>query len=248
VVISHIAVASANSAQWVQLLSVAGMGGVLTALGVAGGPDYHHFQLEVDGSVVADDYLAGTGNSTHVNNGIGTVMPFSNRLVVRVKDEPAPSSLAKYWATCITYGLGPTGEEATRVERVDGRPQRFRAQEFANGDGEPYVIETLMGPQRTAEIRLASDWTVLGEFSRRDGGHVRLDGEVLLSDADADGREEVTGAPVTVRLPGRHTVVDEAVIGGPEAPARIWVPAPGEYLIATNYEEHANIPAFFTVL
>jgi hypothetical protein len=242
----HVVAATADSVSWVKLVEVSGDGGVLTGLGVAGGPDYHYLKVEIDGVLVVDEFLAGTGVPGHVNNGVGMALPFKHDLIVHARDEPVPSALAKYWVAYVTDHSDPV-EDTPYVEGIEGKDYRYRRQLYRKPDGNQYSVESLVGPSRVAGIRLARDWVNLEDISTEEGGRVWIGAEISLSDIEAKGGEPPEATAI-VRLAGRQAPVDEVRPTGIEEPLEIWMPGPGEYAIATTLDGYSNVPTFFTVL
>ena len=241
----HVVAATADSLDWVRLLHVKGDSGMLTALGVAGGPDYHYFRVGIDGSAVTEDFLAGTGMAEHVNNGIGVALPFAGELVVHARDEPVPSAVTKYWVAYVTDHSEQV-DESSYFERVEGKEYEYRTQVYRKPDGETYVIDSLVGPRHSAHIRLARDCVKLEDYSRGKGGRIRLGAEVLRTGAEVEDSASPTDA--VVRVAGRRELVAEVRLAGIEEPVPVEIPAPGEYSIAATLDGHSNVPAFFTVL
>jgi hypothetical protein len=242
----HLVAAAADSRQWVRLVHVKGDSGTLTGLGVAGGPDYHHFKVGIDGSTLTADFLAGTGAAAgHVNNGIGVGLPFAGELTVHARDEPAPSAITRYWVAYVTDHSEQV-DESWHTESVEGKEYAYRTQVYRKPDGETYVVDSLVGPRHAAHIRLARDWVRLEDYSRGEGGRVWLGAEVLRVGPETEDSASPTGA--VVRVAGRQSIVSEVRLAGIEEPVPVEIPAPGEYSIAAALDGYANVPAFFTVL
>jgi hypothetical protein len=245
----HLKIAPADSVTWVELAKVDGDSGTLTAIGVAGGPDYHYFQIEIDDVIVADDYLAGTAVGGHANNGIGVALPFSAKLIVRVKDAPAGRAITRFWAAYVTANSKPT-TESTYIEKLGKKEYRHQRLVYRKPDGTEYVTESLIGPRRIARVHIDRDSVQLMNWTRDEGGYVPLSGEVVLIDTETGGEERPDHVDVVIGLAGRQEVLSEAQLGPSSRrdPEGVWLPAPGEYSIATTLDDHSNVPAFFTAL
>jgi len=245
----HVHIAPADSLEWRQLAKVDDESGTLTALGVAGGSDYHYFQVEIDDRIVADDFLAGTGVTGHVNNGIGVALPFARKLIVRVKDEPAPSAITRFWVAYVTANSEPI-DKSTYIERVGEKEYRYQRLTYARADKSQYVIDSLIGPRRIALIRLDTDSVRLEQWSPGEGGYVRLGGEVILTDTETGEEERPDRVSAVIRVTGRQTILTESRLGqaSRRQPEQVFLPAPGEYSIATTLANYSNVPAFFTAL
>jgi hypothetical protein len=136
---SHLTISSVGGTSPLGLVSVSKAGGVLTAIGVAGGPGYHYFQVTIDGTVLGRDYLSGILHGpAHGNNGLAVALPFEQSLDVSVcNTKTFPQAL--FWVAYLTHGSEVTGEERdTRtVDGIDYEYVRRRYQ--ASPDTEPYV-------------------------------------------------------------------------------------------------------------
>ena len=236
--------ATVDSTEWTKLISV-DTKGRLTALGVAGGPRYHYFEVEIDGEIVVSDYLAGTSAPNHVNNGIGVDLPFSKGLVVRARDDPEGSSIAKYWVAWVAEPALPVSEERYVYSR-NGFEYVFGVQRYRRADGSTYAADLLLGPRRVSEVRLDRDWVPM-EGPRGDG-YVLLRGRPVVRDLVEHSEEALGEVRALVRVAGRRSPVSEVRLAEAEQLVRVSVPAPGEYSIAPVLEGHSNVPAFFTVL
>lgn len=243
----YLAVAAADSVTWVTLASVSGDSGTLTGIGVAGGPDYHYFRISIDGAVLAADFLAGTGVAGHVSNGVGISLPFSTDLVVDVRDGPTRSPITRFWAAFVTDHSDPI-DESFHLETVEGTEYRYQRRRFTKDDIGTYVVETLLGPRRVAEIRLKHDFARLHSWTPDAGGYVQLAGDATVTDFETGEQFMLKNVPAFVRPAGRAEVVSEALIGerGQLEAAELWLPGPGDYAIASSEENCSNLPAFFT--
>lgn len=242
----HVETLTVDATTWHRVIDVKGSGR-LTALGVAGGPYYHEFKVEVDHRIVVADTLAGSGLSTHVNNGLGVDLPFEEHLRVEARDRPDPSALARYWVCWVTE-QAQLVEEATTVEKVGSVDYRLSTRRYARGDETVTTVEASLGPQLVSEVRLMRDW--LQAEKEEDGPRARLDGLVVIRDLADEGSEEVlTEAPVIVRLAGRSAPVAKFTLAsGDEWASYLPTPGPGEYSVAATLPGCSNRPAYFTVL
>jgi hypothetical protein len=242
----HLTIAAADNTAWVMLAHVTGTRGILTGLGVAGGPDYHHFRVTIDGMIIGDDFLLGTGVAGHVNNGLGVGLPFSHELVVEARDSPEPSAITRYWVAYVTDSHA-LAEVRNRVDEVAGQRYLYKVAHYEREEQETHVIESLIGPARTARIQLAEDTVRLEDWSRDRGGYVQLHGDLELADASGEPLERPGQFIGAIRLAGRHSILAEASFDK-DATRRAQLPVPGEYSVATVLPNYSNIPAFFTVL
>lgn len=243
----HLTIAAADNTAWVTLAHVAGVHGILTGLGVASGPDYHHFRVAIDGTTLGADFLAGTGVAGHVNNGLNVGLPFSQELTVDARDSPEPSSITRYWVAYVTGNRGPA-EVTNRVDVVAGSRYLYRVARYERGEGETHVIESLIGPARTARIRLVNDTVRLEDWSRDSGGYVQLLGDAELANASGEVLERLSQFTGLIRMAGRHSILAEASFGEDPSRQPVKLPVPGEYSVATVLPDYSNIPAFFTAL
>jgi hypothetical protein len=246
----HIAIATADSLAWISLVRHKGDGGTLTALGVAGGPDYHHFDVKLDGvAIVVDEFLAGTGTSAHVNNGLGVALPFSSELTVDIRDDPSPSPITKFWVAYVTDHSKPV-EQSTYTEYVDDKEYRYRVLTYRRDGESTYTSVNLIGPRMIARMRLDEDTVRLLDWSRQEGGHAALTGVVVLSDTETgETIEPEVSAVAEIRLAGRSTVISTTeVFPSRRSVLEVSLPAPGDYSIATALRGYSNIPAFFTAI
>jgi hypothetical protein len=257
----HITTGPANSLTWKTLEHVKGDGGTLTGLGVAGGTDYHAMRVSIDGKTLANQFLAGTGGSNHVNNGIGVSLPFASDMKVEIKDAPVVSPITTFWVAYVTDNSEPIGE-STRIETEDGMEYRYRTVLYAKDSGETYEIETLLGPRFFARIEL--DWDVV-VLAREPGGRwapfgpggepgppppewgpVQLAARTSVLDTHTGEEVGFDSLGAAIRVPGRVTIVGEAAVLAGMTAIQLWLP-PGDYSIATTHPEYANVPAYFTV-
>jgi hypothetical protein len=88
---SHLTIGSVGGTTPLRLVSVPKHSGILTGMGVAGGPGYHYFQITIDGTVLCGkDYLSGIlSGPAHGNNGMGAGLPFAQSLDVTVYNAKA---------------------------------------------------------------------------------------------------------------------------------------------------------------
>jgi len=245
--IPHLVVAPADSSQWVELARVTDSAGILTGLGVASGPHYHRFRVEIDGSILAEDLFAGTGGNGDANNGMSVGLPFAQSVVVSAEDEGEPSSTARYWVAFVTEAAAPTDGQAFE-EDVEGRKHRYVSRRYTRLDGSRYKITALLGPRLTSRIALARDWVPLQRNRQGEGGYVELAGQVVLSDTAEEVESLAENAPVVIGLPGRRTAIGEGRLATIERPMQIPIPAPGDYSIAASLPGYSNVPSLFTVL
>lgn len=242
----HVETLTVDSTAWHRVIDVKGSGR-LTALGVAGGPCYHEFKVEIDHRVVAADTLAGSGLPAHVNNGLGVDLPFEERLRVEARDQPDRSALATYWVCWVTEQARLV-EETTTVEQVGGVDYRLSTRRYVRDDQTVVTAEASLGPRLISEVRLVRDWIQV-EWGEN-GPYARLEGSVVIRDLeDEDGEEVLAEAPAIVRLAGRSTLVGELTLaGGDERASYLPAPGPGEYSIAAALPDRSNRPTYFTVL
>lgn len=235
--------ATVDTTEWKRLISVEGPGW-LTALGVAGGPRYHEFQVEIDGRIVVGDFLAGTGVRAHVNNGIGVDLPFYEHLEVRARDRPRGSSIVRYWVCWLSEEAELVSEDDA-VEDVDGVAYRVSRRRYRRADDSSAVVESLLGPQRVSEILLERDWV---ELDRTEGNYARLEASLLIRDATEEASEQLPAASAEVRPAGRQTPVALIPVGESAPVEPIHFPGPGEYEISANLNGFHNLPTYFTAL
>jgi hypothetical protein len=242
----HIETLTVDSTAWHRVIDVKGRGR-LTALGVAGGPCYHEFKVEIDHRVVVADTLAGSGLPAHVNNGLAVDLPFEERLRVEARDQPNRSALAKYWVCWVTE-QAQLVEETTTVEQVDGVDYRLSTRRYMRDDETVTTVEASLGPRLVSEVWLMRDWVQV-EWGE-DGPYARLEGSVVIRDLADEGGDEVLGeAPAIVRLAGRSAPVGELTLAsGDERASYLPAPGPGEYSIAATLSGRSNRPTYFTVL
>jgi hypothetical protein len=250
----HIASAPANSLRWITLVRLSGDGGTLTGLGVAGGPDYHHLRVALDGTTVVDEFLAGTGAANHVNNGIGVALPFSSDLKVDIRDEPTPSPITTFWVAYVTDNSEPISE-STRIETLEGVEYRYRTEHYAKRPGGTYEVDTLIGPRFLARVEIDRDVIVLARyppgrfepFGPPESPAVGLRARASVWDTETAESVHFGALGAAIRVPGRSTILQEVSLEPSMSEIPVWFP-PGEYSIATTSAEYANIPTYFTVL
>lgn len=96
----HVKTGYANSNVYVLFLTVTGINGLLTGVGVCGGNSRHYVRITIDGQHLVDDFLCAS-SSGYANNGLGVSLPFDNDLQIEVKDD-APSVMTRFWVTYVT--------------------------------------------------------------------------------------------------------------------------------------------------
>ncbi|MFF2618617.1 hypothetical protein [Kitasatospora sp. NPDC058046] len=213
--------------------------GILTAVGVASGKNYHYVQITIDGTQVVSDLLVGSNAQvTAANGGLGIALPFSKSLQVDVKDDPA-SPLTSYWAAYVTSRTEPSGEPDIYVTDHDGQPFLRERAEFGTGENR-YTIDTLLGPLYRSKVQLSGDYFLPDE---------RIQGTVLLQQGPSEHREPMS-ADVTlcVRPYGFNRMLEELYVGHVEG-EQDFVYDPGSELIRTGgrFEIMADIPAFMNI-
>lgn len=242
--VGYVHTATVDTDKWERLVSVEGSGW-LTALGVAGGPRYHEFQVEIDGRIVVGDFLAGTGGRAHVNNGIGVDLPFYEHLVVRARDRPRGSSITRYWVCWLSEAAELVSDDSA-VEDVGGVAYRVSRRHYRRADESTAIVESLLGPQRVSEVALERDWVELRRTP--DGNYARLETSVLTRDTTEGETERVLTAPLEVRPAGRRTPVALIPTVDELAGTPVHFPGPGEYEISAVLDGFYNMPTYFTAL
>jgi hypothetical protein len=236
--------ATVDTNEWHRLVSVEGSGW-LTALGVAGGPRYHEFQVEIDGRTVVADFLAGTGVRAHVNNGIGIDLPFYDHLEVRARDRPKGSSITRYWVCWLSEAAELVSDDSA-VEDVGGVAYQVSRRRYRRTDESIATVESLLGPQRVSEVLLERDWVELKRTA--DGNFARLEASVLTRDTAEEKSERVLTAPAEVRPAGRWTPLALIPVGDELPGPPVHFPGSGEYEISAVLDGFYNMPAYFTAL
>lgn len=87
---------AALPSQYRVLVDVKGRG-VLIAIGVADGRNYHHFKITIDDRTLVEDYLCAT-HGPRVNNGLSLAAVFNHKLLIEIHDDGALSTTTNYWA------------------------------------------------------------------------------------------------------------------------------------------------------
>ena len=154
----HARAAKVNSTAFVSLVKVSGTSGVLTAVGVASGANYHYFRITIDGAIVETGIVTGSNASVvAANNGLGVALPFTDSFDVEVRDSPNPSALTTYWAAWTTTHTKPIEGPIIHAEKVDG--QEFIRELTTFGDGDVrYDVDALIGPRRWSQVELGTDY------------------------------------------------------------------------------------------
>jgi hypothetical protein len=189
----HLTISSVGGTSPIDLVNVSEASGVLTAIGVAGGPGYHYFQVTIDGTKLGRDYLSGIlSGPAHGNNGLGVYLPFEQSLDVSICNQKCfPQAL--FWAAYVTYGSETVGEEGY-IRTVEGIDYEYVQRRYQTGpDTEPYVVESLVGPHRWSRIILREDVLLPGDD---------LIGRLRLVNADDRVRPPVTEISFVLQLPG----------------------------------------------
>lgn len=164
----HVRTATANSTTFISLVkapAISGeeVSGVLTALGIASGAEYHRFRVIIDGMQVVDEFMVGS-NATVVsaNNGLGVYLPFEKSLVVDIRDDPNAGPLTMYWATYFTHSTEPLGEPEIYQHEVEG--QTFVRERVRYGiEEQSYTIDSLVGPAYWSQVNLTTDYFLRNE-------------------------------------------------------------------------------------
>jgi hypothetical protein len=190
---SHLTISSVGGTSPFGLVGVSKTSGVLTAIGVAGGPGYHYFQVTIDGTVLGRDYLSGIlSGPAHGNNGLGVGLPFEQSLDVSICNAKSfPQAL--FWVAYVTNGSEIVGEERD-IRTVDGIDYEYVQRRYQAGpDTEPYVVESLVGARRWSRVILREDVLLPGDDLI---GTLRL-----VSEGDPEP-PPVTQMDLVLQLPG----------------------------------------------
>jgi hypothetical protein len=255
---SHIDIGDIGGSGPLRLVSVSKTSGVLTAIGVSGGPRYHYFTVTIDGTLLGrQDYLSGVlSGPAHGNNGLGVGLPFEQSLDVMICNmKPFPQ--ARFWAAYITKGSEIIDETySTRI--VDGIEYEYVQRQYrASPDTEPYSVESLAGPRRWSRILLREDLIFPGE---------ELRGRLLITSGGDPGPPNdaisiVLQLPGTVRPILRHGLesaqssqftwtsdnLESRLSEMLRAPRSAW-PRPFELQVAADIPGFVNYPTGFSLL
>jgi hypothetical protein len=252
----HLVVSGFLGTSWIPLVDVRGDGGTIAGIAIAGGRGYHFFRVEIDGVVLAEDYLSGIlGGPAHGNNGLCLSLPFSDRLLVEVRSM-VPSPQARFWASYVTSSELQTERRVTR--EVDGILYGFMIRSYRSDEGRTYTVEELAGPARRTEVRLDNDEVDLRETNV-------LSGRILLFDETGQGAAW-RGAHLAVRLPGvSRPLLEQSLEISPEGqpfeipvgqflePLRryVWPVERGGPIVleaSADLEGYFNVPAAFRLV
>jgi len=251
----HIVTAAPGSTAWQQLRSVTGIGGRLKSIGIAGGTAYHFVRITIDGSELAEDYLAGTlASPSHSNTSIALDLPFDHDFAVDVCDAPSPSPATTYWCVYMTNGSELINSNFEIV--IEGDTEYLYQNEvFRTEEGVEYTTRGLIGPNRISRIRLNEDVVRIGS----------LEGSVLLESPTPKVELQVESVDLVFRYPGLRSELMRIPIGGVfgelqfevnlRSPLRDLVAQlprnplqPTIFEVATDIEGFSNVPVRFVYL
>jgi hypothetical protein len=252
---SHIVTAAPGSTSWHELHSVRGIGGQLKSVGIAGGTVYHYVRITIDGSQLADDYLAGTlASPSHSNTSLALDLPFERDFSVYVRDDPSRSPATKYWCVYMTNG----SELISSVDEIvfeDDTEYLYRIEAFRTDEGLDYITRGLIGPLRVSRIRLAEDVVRSGV----------LEGSVHFESPSPDVTLQAESVDLVVRFPGLRSELARIPIGEVSDERRFEVslrphldevtyrfqpfqPGLVNFDIATDIRGFSNVPVRFVYL
>jgi hypothetical protein len=173
--------------------------GELLGIAVAGGIEYHHVIIRLDGEQLASNYLSGIfGGPAHGNNSLTVCLPFERELVIEVRNSIS-SPQTVFWATYRIDGEAQDeGQEMIEFEEIEGVAHAYRRTDDSR---------VLLGPARSSHVVLTQDTWLPGESVT---GYVELrtDVEPSLPLGDLPGAhfgvyDAEVGIPLNVRLAGR---------------------------------------------
>ena len=154
---SHITTGSVGGTAPLCLVSIPKASGVLTAIGIAGGPGYHYFEVTIDGTALSASYLSGIlSGPSHGNNGLGVGLPFEQSLDVTVRNTKVYPQ-ARFWVSYITDGSRIVDEEHFAGTADNIEYDYIRRVYQASANTAPYLVESLIGPRRWSLIELEQD-------------------------------------------------------------------------------------------
>ena len=141
----------ANNTVWVPLTHEIGKGGTLNGIGVAGGPYHHYFHIRLDGIDIVQDFLCAA-LTDYQNNGIALNLPFDNELEVRIKDEPHPTSLTRFWAAYTVSSSERVKYEMQENVKFGDTTYVYERETYRAKDGKEFTVQSLKGSQFIAEV------------------------------------------------------------------------------------------------
>jgi len=189
---SHITTSSVGGTAPLCLVSIPKARGVLTAIGVAGGPGYHYFEVTIDGTALSTSYLSGIlSGPSHGNNGLGVGLPFEQSLDVTVRNTKTYPQ-ARFWASYVTDGSSIVGEEHFTRTADNVEYDYVRRLYQASANTAPYAVESIIGPRRWSRIELEQDVLFPGDSL---AGQLRIVNE-------ADNQQPALAVSLILQLPG----------------------------------------------
>jgi len=233
--VGHIVTGCPCSSTYKVLLSITGLSGALTGLGIARGYSYHYFKISIDGKPIVENYFCA-GDSE--NNGMGVNLPFNRDLLIEVKDS-IPSAMTQFWASCVLSGSKIREE---KFEPLDGYVYRMTEFEI---EKKIHTVKSLVGHERVSKVILDKDAISEGEEIT---GRVELrnwEGKLLY---DADG----CCVPVFLRPVARSAAFSptktESVKEGVGTFKMELPKFKGNFEVLADLTDYANIPAYLTIL
>ncbi|MEO9308129.1 MAG: hypothetical protein ABI342_07455 [Nitrososphaera sp.] len=154
----HIIVGTADSKEYKQLVKCIGTGR-LKGLGISNGPYRHYFKVELDSVSLCDDVLCSNRGGV-ANNGIAIDLPFSNEMIVSIRDStktPQP----RFWVAFETTGDKPKLKDSIHNDLKTDSGERYQTiiHEYEQeAYPKSFTIEKLIENKKIAEIQLERDW------------------------------------------------------------------------------------------
>jgi hypothetical protein len=215
--------------------------GRLTAIGIAGGREYHYVKITLDDNEVLDEIVCGSNTrAADSNMGLGVDLPFDAKIKVEGKDSKR-SSITRFLVAYVTENspIAGTPSLETSYSEATKRAYLRRVSMFV-GERGSYVTNELVGPRFRSYIELESDVVHPGTPIR---------GAVRVLDELSGDQIKVGDLPLSVTLRD----YDEPLAGGQTSDGQFEISIDDRYIrvpleIATTSEEFANIPARFVIL
>lgn len=201
---SHITTSSLGGTAPLCLVSIPKASGVLTAIGVAGGPGYHYFEVTIDGTALSTSYLSGIlSGPSHGNNGLGVKLPFEQSLDVTVRNTRTYPQ-ACFWASYVTDGSRVINEEHFTRTADNVEYDYVRRLYESSANTAPYAVESIIGPRRWSRIELEQDVLFPGD---------NLAGQLRLVNA-AYNQQSPLAVSLILQLPGTTRPILRRELGG----------------------------------